>query len=82
MLVLTRKNHESVMVGDTSRPDHVLKVTVLEVRGGTVRFGFEARADIPIHRWEVWQRIIGRQPACGGGPQGIGRPLRRETAIR
>jgi len=30
---------------------------VLEIRGGKVRLGFEADADVPVHRWEVWERI-------------------------
>ena len=62
MLVLTRKNCESVIIGDSSCPDHVLKVTVLDVRGGKVRLGFEAAADIPVYRSEVWQRACGRDP--------------------
>ena len=35
----------------------MLKVTVLEVRGGNVKLGFEAGAEVPIHRAEVWERI-------------------------
>jgi len=32
-------------------------VTVLEIRGGKVRLGFEVDADVPVHRLEVWDRI-------------------------
>jgi carbon storage regulator CsrA len=35
----------------------LLKVTVLDVRGGAVKLGFEAGAEVPIHRAEVWERI-------------------------
>jgi carbon storage regulator CsrA len=35
----------------------MLKVTVLDIRGGKVRLGFEVKDDVPVHRWEVWQRI-------------------------
>jgi carbon storage regulator CsrA len=47
-----------------------LKVTVLDVQGGNVKLGFEANADIPIHRSEVWERINGNGQAEGprGGP--------------
>ena len=64
MLVLTRKAQESVVVGGTEGLERVLKVTVLEIRGGTVRLGFEAGADVEIHRQEVWERILasGRPP--------------------
>jgi carbon storage regulator CsrA len=37
----------------------MLKVTVLEISRGKVRLGFEADADIPVHRWEVWEQIRG-----------------------
>ena len=64
MLVLTRKNHESVVVGGSGALEHVLKVTVLDVRGGKVRLGFEASTDVPVHRWEVWERICASGSAC------------------
>jgi carbon storage regulator len=57
MLVLSRKNQESVVVGGSDGLEPLLKVTVLEIRGGSVRLGFEADEAIPVHRWEVWERI-------------------------
>ena len=75
MLVLTRKNHESVVVGDVSCVDHALKVTVLDVKGSKVRLGFEAHTDVPIERWEVWQR------AWANNQSGSDRPERKETAV-
>jgi carbon storage regulator len=57
MLVLSRKRHQSVVVGGPDRSEHVLKVTVLEIGRGQVRLGFEAEDDLRIHRWEVWERI-------------------------
>ena len=57
MLVLTRKSQEMVVVGGHSTFEPLLTVTVLEIRRDAVRLGFEAAADIPIHRWEVWQRL-------------------------
>ena len=70
MLVLSRKNNESVVVGGASGFETLLKVTVLEIRGMSVRLGFEADSGIPVHRWEVWERIraaAGR--ASPGSPQ-------------
>jgi carbon storage regulator len=65
MLVLSRKSQESVVVGGCDRFEQVLKVTVLEIKGGKVRLGFEANSDVPVHRWEVWERI-----RAGGRPNG------------
>ena len=73
MLVLSRRNRESVVVGGTSAIDRKLVVTVLEIRGGKVRLGFDGPAEVPVHRLEVWERIhagvaiLDRQPA--GNPR-------------
>ena len=57
MLVLSRKNRESVVVGGADGFQRLLKVTVLDIRGANVRLGFEVDASVPIHRSEVWERI-------------------------
>ena len=56
MLVLSRKSQQSVVVGGCDGLDPVVKVTVLEIRGGRVRLGFEVDAGVPVHRLEVWER--------------------------
>jgi carbon storage regulator CsrA len=56
MLVLSRKSRESVVVGGAEGFARTLTVTVLDIKGGTVRLGFEADADIPVNRLEVWER--------------------------
>jgi len=57
MLVLTRKSQEAVIVGGCAGFERTLKVTVVEIVGVLVRLGFEADADVPVHRSEVWVRI-------------------------
>lgn len=66
MLVLSRKSQESVVVGGADGFHRLLKVKVLEIKGGRVRLGFEVDPKIPVHRFEVWERIHGNgdeQPA-------------------
>jgi carbon storage regulator CsrA len=58
MLVLSRKQQQSVVVGGSEGFERLLKVTVLEISGRSVRLGFEVDAGVPVHRWEVWQRIL------------------------
>lgn len=58
MLVLTRKVEQAIAVGDATGFERLLKITVLEIKNGSVRLGFEADASVPIHRWEVWERIL------------------------
>lgn len=57
MLVLTRKSREAVAVGAADGRDPLLKVTVLAISHGSVKLGFEATGEVPVHRWEVWERI-------------------------
>jgi carbon storage regulator CsrA len=57
MLVLSRKSQEAVVVGGSGGFEQLLKVTVLEIRGRNVKLGFEIDAAVPVHRWEVWERI-------------------------
>ena len=57
MLVLSRKNQESVVIGGADGLHRLLKVTVLGIRGASVKLGFEVDASIPVHRAEVWDRI-------------------------
>ena len=39
--------------------------TVLEIRGTIVKLGFEAAAEVPIYRWEVWNQIQAADPRDG-----------------
>ena len=65
MLVLSRKRKEAVVVSGASGNEQMLKVTVLEVRGGNVKLGFEASDEVPIHRAEVWERIRAESRTTG-----------------
>lgn len=57
MLVLTRKCLEVIVVGGTDGVDPMVKITVLGIENGRVRLGFEAAAEVPVHRLEVWERM-------------------------
>ena len=57
MLVLSRKSHESVVVGGASGFERVLKITVLGINAERVKLGFDVDPSIPVHRSEVWERI-------------------------
>ncbi len=73
MLVLTRKNRESVVIGRPEDKQVVLQITVLDIEGGRVRLGFEADEKMPIHRREVWDRIC--KGNGNGQPAGPARGL-------
>lgn len=52
MLVLTRKVHQSIVIGDG------VEVVVLEVRGEQVRLGIKAPKDVVVHRKEIYDQIM------------------------
>jgi carbon storage regulator CsrA len=64
MLVLTRKNRESVVVGGSHALEQVLKVTVLEIRRGKVTLGIEGDRDVPVYRCELWDRMCAEEMRC------------------
>jgi carbon storage regulator len=59
MLVLTRKKHQSIMVGDS------IEISILDVVGDKVRIGIEAPREISVFRKEVFLEI---NPSAEGQP--------------
>jgi carbon storage regulator len=62
MLVLSRKSQEAVVVGGSVTSEPTLIVTVLEIRAGRVKLGFEVAKHVPVHRQEVWERLRESEP--------------------
>jgi len=58
MLVLTRKVGEGIIIGDD------IKLTIVEVKGGSIRIGIDAPRDKKIHRQEVYDRILEQNRAA------------------
>ena len=57
MLVLTRKEGESIAIGDA------ITVTVVSAQGGQVKLGVKAARDVGVHREEVWRRLQNTEAA-------------------
>lgn len=51
MLVLTRKEGETVTIGDD------IEITILDVKGNQVKIGIKAPKDVPVHRAEVYKKV-------------------------
>jgi carbon storage regulator len=51
MLVLTRRTNESLIIG------HDIVITVLEIRGDTVRIGVRAPREVSVHREEIYAKL-------------------------
>ena len=59
MLVLSRKNNETIVINDD------IRVTIVEVRGDKVRLGIDAPREYAVHREEVYDAIKREQQENG-----------------
>jgi carbon storage regulator len=51
MLVLSRRKDETIMIGDD------VEITIVDVRGDTVRLGIQAPKSVSVHRKEIYDAI-------------------------
>lgn len=51
MLALSRKQGESIMIGNN------IEITVLEVKGEQIKLGISAPKNIPVYRKELYTQI-------------------------
>ena len=51
MLAVSRKENESIMIGND------IEITILEVKGEQVKIGITAPKSVPIYREEVYAQI-------------------------
>ncbi len=65
MLVLSRKSQEAVVVGSPDGSAGLIRITVVGIRDGRVKLGFEAAVDVPVDRAEVWDRRHAVIPSNG-----------------
>ena len=52
MLILRRYYGESIIIGEN------IKITHLGIENGQIRIGIEAPPDIPVHREEIYFRLM------------------------
>ena len=63
MLYLTRKVGESVIINDD------IEVTVVDIRGKSIKLGFTFPADASVLRREIHERIQEENRAASGGAE-------------
>ena len=68
MFVMSRKRREGFVVGGATGFDRLLKVTVIDVKGGDVKLGIEVADDVPVQTWEAWRRLCADTPESAFEP--------------
>ena len=65
MLVLSRKQNQSIVINDN------IRITVVSIRGNQVRIGIEAPPSVPVFREELCDPlpVSDDQPAAGNRPR-------------
>ena len=61
MLVLSRRKDETIMIGDE------VEITIVDVRGDTVRLGIKAPRSVSVHRKEIYDAIQAENIAAAKG---------------
>ncbi|WP_061569609.1 carbon storage regulator CsrA [Caldibacillus debilis] len=59
MLVLTRKNGQSIQIGEN------IRITILSVQGEQVKIGIEAPKSLEIYRSEIYEQIQAENRLAG-----------------
>jgi len=60
VIVIPRKKHESVVIGGN------IILTLIEIRGDTVRLGIECRKAVTVHRHEVHEVLRSQNQVSDG----------------
>ena len=74
MLYLTRKVGESVMINDT------IEVSVVEVRGKSIKLGFTFPSDVAVLRREIFDKVQAENRAAAEASLDLIAPEGKKTA--
>lgn len=80
MLVLSRHRNEVVVLPGVAGGKDV-EICLVDIRGDKVRLGITAPRGCPVHRQEVWERILAERPEAGFRPPDAEAVLQKVTAI-
>lgn len=70
MLYLTRKIGESVIINDN------IEVTVIDIRGKSIKLGFTFPTDATVLRQEIFERIQEENRAAAAGSEALARVMK------
>ncbi len=75
MLYLTRKIGESVIINDN------IEVTVIDIRGKSIKLGFTFPTDATVLRREIFERIQAENRAAAAGGEALAQALKSRGPV-
>lgn len=75
MLYLTRKIGESVIINDN------IEVTVIDIRGKSIKLGFTFPTDATVLRREIFERIQAENQAAVEGSEALAKAMKNRGQI-
>jgi carbon storage regulator len=75
MLYLTRKIGESVIINDN------IEVTVIDIRGKSIKLGFTFPTDATVLRREIFERIQAENRAAAAGSEALAQAIERRGPV-
>lgn len=67
MLVLTRKEDESIMIGEDDASS--IEIRIVAIKNGHVKIGIKAPRETPVHRREVYDAIMNSNQEAAASKQ-------------
>ncbi len=75
MLYLTRKIGESVIINDN------IEVTVIDIRGKSIKLGFTFPTDATVLRREIFERIQAENRAAAAGGEALAQAIKSRGPV-
>ncbi len=75
MLYLTRKIGESVIINDN------IEVTVIDIRGKSIKLGFTFPTDATVLRREIFERIQAENRAAAEGSEALAQAIKSRGPV-
>ncbi len=75
MLYLTRKIGESVIINDN------IEVTVIDIRGKSIKLGFTFPTDATVLRREIFERIQAENRAAAAGSEALAQAIKSRGPV-
>lgn len=76
MLALTRRIGERIVIGDN------IVLTVVDIKGDSIRLGIDAPKTVKIYRGEIYDEIVAENQKAAAPLDGVGLDLLKDMVLK